>query len=226
MVSIIIKSLASCLLLARLAHRLLCHAPMYQPVHGAGKIESTPNSRGASVVSENIGVLGVKYMTALVESSDVETAFKEYVRPGVEHNFYGPLIRATNIALACLEEIKVDGMCVPVPAVDMICHLTLWKEGVYHRDVSPGNLMWYWKDGKRIDYPGPRGNERTGMVLFMALDLLTIEGQRGEIKHLYRHDLESFMRCFVWISLRYREGVLLSCGLHSFDEWATLGAVA
>jgi hypothetical protein len=43
------------------------------------------------------------------------------IRPGVENKFYGPFIRATNIALACLEEIKVDGMRTPVPAVDMIC---------------------------------------------------------------------------------------------------------
>ncbi|KAG1805973.1 uncharacterized protein BJ212DRAFT_1437720, partial [Suillus subaureus] len=93
----------------------------------------------------------------------------------------------------------------------ILCHLTLWKEGVYHRDVSPGNLMWYWKDGKRIgvlnDYDlsslandqGPRGNERTGTVPFMALDLLSVKGQRGEVKHLYRHDLESFIWCFAWI---------------------------
>ncbi|KAG2072831.1 hypothetical protein BDR04DRAFT_1096036 [Suillus decipiens] len=119
----------------------------------------------------------------------------------------------------------------------ILCHLTLWKAGVYHRDVSPGNLMWYWKDGKRIgvlnDYdlsslagaPGPRGNERTGTVPFMALELLTEKGQRGEVKHLYRHDLESFMWCFAWISLRYKEGVLLPRGLRPFDDWAKLDAV-
>ncbi|KAG2088563.1 uncharacterized protein F5147DRAFT_620882, partial [Suillus discolor] len=100
-------------------------------------------------------------------------------------------------------------------------HLTLWKEGVYHRDISPGNLMWYRKDGRLIgvlnDYDlsslanalGPQGNERTVTVPFMALDLLTKEGQEGKVKHLYRHDLESFMWVFAWIFLRYRQGVLL-----------------
>ncbi|KAG2351547.1 hypothetical protein BDR07DRAFT_1385760, partial [Suillus spraguei] len=146
--------------------------------HGASTIESTPNSRGASVVSENIGVLGAKVKkvrswiqrdieqvkackvdamlqallqrasstpetkqpellqkclkavlpvcngqvsTALVNSSDIETVLDEYIRPGVENKFYGPFIRATNIALACLEGVEVDGMRAPVPAVDMIC---------------------------------------------------------------------------------------------------------
>ncbi|KAG1895329.1 uncharacterized protein F5891DRAFT_984273 [Suillus fuscotomentosus] len=120
----------------------------------------------------------------------------------------------------------------------ILCHVTLWKEGVYHRDVSPGNLMWYWRGDKRIgvlndydlsslaDDPGPRGNERTGTVPFMALDLLTKEGQRGEVKHLYRHDLESFMWCFAWISLRYKNGAPLPRRLRPLDEWATLDAVA
>ncbi|KAG2108496.1 uncharacterized protein F5147DRAFT_773692 [Suillus discolor] len=48
-------------------------------------------------------------------------SLNEYMGPGVENSFYGPFIRTTNIALACLEEIKVDGMGAPVPAVDMIC---------------------------------------------------------------------------------------------------------
>jgi hypothetical protein len=43
------------------------------------------------------------------------------IRPGVENSFYDPFIRATNIALACLEVIKVDGMGAPVTTVDMIC---------------------------------------------------------------------------------------------------------
>ncbi|KAG1802087.1 uncharacterized protein HD556DRAFT_1494056 [Suillus plorans] len=59
--------------------------------------------------------------TALINSSDIEIALNEYVCPGVENSFYGPFIRATNIALACLEEIKVDGMGAPALAVDMIC---------------------------------------------------------------------------------------------------------
>jgi hypothetical protein len=98
--------------------------------------------------------------------------------------------------------------------------------------------MWYWRNGKLIgvlnDYDlsslanvvGPQGNERTGTVPFMALDLLTAKAQRGEVKHLYRHDLESFMWVFAWVFLRYRQGVLLSWRLRPLDEWATLDAIA
>ncbi|KAG2032589.1 hypothetical protein BDR03DRAFT_903550 [Suillus americanus] len=121
----------------------------------------------------------------------------------------------------------------------ILCHVKLWKQGVFHRDVSPSNLMWYWKDGKRVgvlndydlsslaDDPAPRGNERTGTVPFMALELLSAQAQRGEVKHLYRHDLESFMWCFAWICLRYENGALLPVESRPsrLDDWATSGAV-
>ncbi|KAG1838490.1 hypothetical protein C8R48DRAFT_571982, partial [Suillus tomentosus] len=80
-------------------------------------------------------------------------------------------------------------------------HYAFWQAGVYHRDVSPGNMVWY-RNGTVLmgilnDYDlsslvtalGPQGNERTGTILFMALDLLSKKGQQGEVKHLYRHDL-------------------------------------
>jgi hypothetical protein len=115
-------------------------------------------------------------------------------------------------------------------------HYALWQAGVYHRDVSPGNMMWYRNGtilmGVLNDYDlsslataqGPRGNERTGTIPFMALDLLTEEGQRGEVRHLYRHDLESFVWVLVWVSLRYKNGQLLPRKSRPFDAWAIVDA--
>ncbi|KAG0699554.1 hypothetical protein DFH29DRAFT_1014270 [Suillus ampliporus] len=119
----------------------------------------------------------------------------------------------------------------------ILCHLALWKGGVHHRDISPPNMMYYrTKNGVLMavlnDYdlsslaitPGPQSNERTGTVPFMALDLLSPKGQRGQVKHLYRHDLESFMWVLVWVCLRYRNGVLLPPTTRPFDAWATTDA--
>jgi len=97
--------------------------------------------------------------------------------------------------------------------------------------------MWYEKDdilmgvlndfdlSSLVSAQGRQGNERTGTVPFMALDLLTPEGQGGEIKHLYRHDLESFIWVLVWVCFRYKDGRLLTFN-RPFDDWATKDALA
>ncbi|KIJ16066.1 hypothetical protein PAXINDRAFT_11106 [Paxillus involutus ATCC 200175] len=65
----------------------------------------------------------------------------------------------------------------------VLCHYVLWKAGIHHRDVSCDNLMYYRVDGQVIgvlnDYDlvslasdTPLGNQRTGTMLFMAIDLL------------------------------------------------------
>ena len=48
------------------------------------------------------------------------------VLPGIENKYYAPFVKATNIALACLEEIKVDGMRAASVNVDMICQKNDW----------------------------------------------------------------------------------------------------
>ncbi|KAG1721496.1 uncharacterized protein EDB91DRAFT_1275625 [Suillus paluster] len=106
-------------------------------------------------------------------------------------------------------------------------------------DTIPPNMMFYETDkgvlmGVLNDFDlsslattkGPLGNECTGTVPFMALDLLTEEGLRGEVEHLYRHDLESFMWVLIWVCLRYRKGVLLPPETHPLDAWATTEAKA
>ncbi|KAG9310654.1 hypothetical protein JVU11DRAFT_9234 [Chiua virens] len=115
------------------------------------------------------------------------------------------------------------------------CHLALWKNGVRHRDVSANNLMVKYRDNKAIgvlnDYDlattkdHVTGNQRTGTVPFMALNLLTKDGLAGEVKHLYAHDAESFMWVLLWISLRYEKGKLRSDSHRPLDQWLKVDAV-
>ncbi|KAG0692389.1 hypothetical protein DFH29DRAFT_882529 [Suillus ampliporus] len=44
-------------------------------------------------------------------SSCIKDALDNYVLQGVEEDYYGPFITATNIALACLDNIEIKGMC-------------------------------------------------------------------------------------------------------------------
>ncbi|KAG2363793.1 hypothetical protein BDR07DRAFT_1403336 [Suillus spraguei] len=117
----------------------------------------------------------------------------------------------------------------------VVCHYALWGNNVHHRDVSPSNLMVYkTSDGRYIgvlnDFDlsstqdSPSGQERTGTIPFMAMELLTEEAIKGNIKHLYRHDAESFIWVLTWVCLRYEEGQLLRKG-RRLDKWLKEDAI-
>ncbi|KAF9236277.1 hypothetical protein BU15DRAFT_77121 [Melanogaster broomeanus] len=116
----------------------------------------------------------------------------------------------------------------------VLCHYVLWKAGIHHRDVSCENLMYYRLNGKVIgvlnDYDlaslktskNPLGYERTGTIPFMAIDLLVANSRDGTVKHLYRHDMESFIWVFIWICFQYEDGRLQLQG--PLDAWAKVDA--
>jgi serine/threonine protein kinase len=117
----------------------------------------------------------------------------------------------------------------------VVCHYALWGKKVHHRDVSPSNLMVYkTEDGRYIgvlnDFDlsstqdGPSGQERTGTVPFMAIELLTKEAIEGHVKHLYQHDAESFIWVLTWVCLRYGDGQLLWKG-GPLDDWLKVTAI-
>lgn len=70
--------------------------------------------------------------------------------------------------------------------------------------------------------PGPTGNECTGMLPFMAHELLSEKGQKGAIKHVYAHDAESFVWVLIWICLRYADGELRNSP--PLDGWLKVDA--
>ncbi|KAI5994272.1 hypothetical protein F5J12DRAFT_896793 [Pisolithus orientalis] len=116
----------------------------------------------------------------------------------------------------------------------VLCHYTLWSKGIHHRDVSHSNLMYY-RDGSKVmgvlndydlssltDFDNLMGDEQTGTMPFMAIDLLEKEGLDGKVEHLYRHDMESFIYVFIWISLQYKNGISLEPG--PLDSWTKVDA--
>ncbi|KAH7903649.1 hypothetical protein BJ138DRAFT_984464, partial [Hygrophoropsis aurantiaca] len=88
-------------------------------------------------------------------------------------------------------------------------HYALWKGELYHRDISENNLMYYRDKGNiavgvlnDFDLSSTKqirqGNERTGTIPFMAIQLLKQQSTSGHYRHLYRHDAESFMWVLAW----------------------------
>lgn len=119
--------------------------------------------------------------------------------------------------------------------MDVAGHRELWELGYEHTDPSLGNIMvnskgrgvlndWdlcYVRD--RIPQ-AKHHRERTGTIPFTALELLTDEYWNGEIKHLYRHDLEAFIWILPWVFLQY-EGRKLS-KKPVFECWSSSDYIA
>ncbi|KAG2142368.1 hypothetical protein DEU56DRAFT_733642 [Suillus clintonianus] len=118
----------------------------------------------------------------------------------------------------------------------VVCHYTLWKHDIHHRDVNPGNLRVHRSDGRWIGVLNdhdlsstqrnrPTGNEHIKAVPFVAIDLLEVAAIEGNVSHLYQHDAESFVWVLVWVCLRYRDGKLLRVKEgRLLDEWLTVDA--
>ncbi|OAX35651.1 hypothetical protein K503DRAFT_745613 [Rhizopogon vinicolor AM-OR11-026] len=116
----------------------------------------------------------------------------------------------------------------------VFCHRILWIYSIRHRDISPTNLMFYETSSGLIigvlnDYDlsstrdTPTGNERTGTVPFMAMELLTKAALEGKAEHLYRHDAESFIWVLTWVCLRYEKGRLIED--RPLDRWLKVSII-
>jgi hypothetical protein len=82
---------------------------------------------------------------------------------------------------------------------------------MHHRDISLGNLVFY--DRRKVevhndfdlarfeDWAGASGQENIGTLPFMALDLRSEKGLRGEIPRRYRDGAESFVWFLICLCL-------------------------
>lgn len=96
---------------------------------------------------------------------------------------------------------------------------------MYYREGDSGVVVGVLNDydlASLRSSANPLGNERTGTIPFMAIDLLSKNGQDGRVEHLYRHDMESFIWVLVWISVQYVDGERLFPG--PLDGWAQVNA--
>ncbi len=115
-----------------------------------------------------------------------------------------------------------------------IAHYLNWCNGIQHKDISLNNLMYRRKpdntlcavlndwDLSSVVTEGKEtcsGFELTGTVPFMAIDLLSEEALAGKIRHLYRHDLESFIWVFLWVVHCCLNGQKLV--KPPFEKWST-----
>ena len=108
----------------------------------------------------------------------------------------------------------------------------MWKKGIQHGDISLENMMW---DDKRkagvlndfdlarfADQAGASGQDNTGTLPFMALDLLSEAGLRGEIPRRYRHEAESFawtLICLCLSTVEGKDGKNYTRDPHPLREW-------
>ncbi|KAG1803660.1 uncharacterized protein HD556DRAFT_1437417 [Suillus plorans] len=117
----------------------------------------------------------------------------------------------------------------------VVCHYALWGNKVYHRDISPSNLMVYKTSDDQyigvlndfdlsLTQDSPLGQELMGTAPFMANELLTEKAMEGQVEHLYQHDAESFIWVLTWVCLRYHEGHLLHKG-RPLDEWLKVNPI-
>jgi Fungal protein kinase len=114
-------------------------------------------------------------------------------------------------------------------------HYGLWTRGVYHRDISDGNLM-YKRDKDTGDVIGVLGDfdlsslqgnyrsntERTGTVPFMALNLLSDKALAGNVEHDYCHEAEAYFWVGVYDTACYHNGHTVDGAVPA--QWNSLGA--
>ena len=88
----------------------------------------------------------------------------------------------------------------------------VWKVGV----LNNFNLARF------AGQTGASGQDNTGTLSFMALDLLSEEGLRREIPHRYRHEAESFawtLICLYFATVEDKNGKNRTRDPHPLIEW-------
>ncbi|KAF5330660.1 hypothetical protein D9619_005364 [Psilocybe cf. subviscida] len=97
------------------------------------------------------------------------------------------------------------------------CHVFLWKHGVEHGDPSLANMMYDPIEGCGVlsDFDWSNmawlervpGNNRTGTIPFMAIDLLSDAYWKGYRERCHHHELEAFIWILSVVFLAYENRI-------------------
>ena len=124
--------------------------------------------------------------------------------------------------------VSVMGVTKPHSSLNIsrscLGHFKLWQLGFQHGNLSLSNIMinpstkrgvlngwdlsYDSSDSSNGDAGHVAGGERTGTLAFMTLELLTDQAWNGNVRRLYRHDLEGFIWMLPWVFLQYEDSVL------------------
>ncbi|KAJ3529147.1 hypothetical protein NMY22_g9121 [Coprinellus aureogranulatus] len=63
----------------------------------------------------------------------------------------------------------------------------------------------------------PRGYSNIGTLIFMSNELLTPLAMEGQVKRVYRHEVEAFVAVLLWVTCRYKDGKLQTPA--PLDDW-------
>jgi len=80
----------------------------------------------------------------------------------------------------------------------------MWNKATQKAILNDFDLAALMEPGSHT--PHKTGFKRTGTTPFMALQLLGEDALKGLTPRRYRHELESFAWCFVWIALCVENG--------------------
>ncbi|KAJ2972550.1 hypothetical protein NUW54_g12245 [Trametes sanguinea] len=117
-------------------------------------------------------------------------------------------------------------------------HFLCWRTGIRHGVWTPDDLTYLRaQDGSiqgmlhdwniLVDSSGQFANQdrfpatppSPNFVPFMAIDLLTPEGLKGDVAVLYRHELESFIWVLIWAVCCYHNGTMIHSAPYGMFGW-------
>ncbi|KAI9064557.1 hypothetical protein FKP32DRAFT_1675516 [Trametes sanguinea] len=155
---------------------------------------------------------------------------------GVRHDRSHPIVRIHESLRPLHELTGVDFIAAWFQIID--AHHRAWVSGIQHKDVRLCNLMHYRRPDHSVgamlldwDHSLRQLESENEPILifaearmpdavpFLAIDLLTPDGLKGNVAVLYRHELESFIWVLIWAVCCYDNGTMIRSAPDGMSNW-------